>query len=309
MTIQRRWLLWAEPPDEPCLCLAACARAFPIDGSDQHIIATIGSFSPTNLDCRLMSPYSWYVNNVTFGTITGTHSLNFDESIGGLRCAVIGTWSGKVYEAAEACGGAFTSVTGEVWIGFECSFSGGGSPALSNASFYLVHHGGGIDFEFQIESRGGESTFNNETGVMTLGDWTFKTDPAHHVYCPKHTEYRLVEYVDGDLVACAGCTNATTEPVWDATFVNGAGAPHTSTCYYIPDVFAKINGKRLDISGTIIELLDAGLETCRYRMTIKCVGATIWQGEKNPGGCDPRGTFTRTAGCDTTPSLEVEYVP
>ncbi len=114
-------------------------------------------------------------------------------------------------------------------------------------------------------------------------------------------EYRIAGYVDGDLVACAECLDDTNAP-WDGIF------GYISSCYWEIDVggsYSSIDGKLLDLPGENYMQLNPGVA---WEIKISCYSAVVWQGVKTSGD-DPTGTYTRTGGCDVTPSIVIEAVP
>jgi len=136
--------------------------------------------------------------------------------------------------------------------------------------------------------------------------------------CPEGLDscYQITGYSDGDLSACDDCDDFESS-AWDGTFPRPGG-----TCEWkITGVVSpnpSIDGK--DIRGgangapTRVYLDTANK---KWKVEIGCdkkIGDDaydyypIWHGEK-ASGQTPEGTYTRTSGCDTTSSLEIEACP
>jgi hypothetical protein len=117
---------------------------------------------------------------------------------------------------------------------------------------------------------------------------------------------RLAGYTDGDLAPCVGCADASLwdpipHPVWD-----GAFTWHPADCTWGDGPAGPwfiIDGKQL--RAATIWLDEAA---CKWRLTIECELADTWIGEKITG-VTPVGLYSRTSGCDLTPTLEIEEVP
>jgi len=115
---------------------------------------------------------------------------------------------------------------------------------------------------------------------------------------------RIAGYSDGDLTGCAACQDWYSGFGWNGTF-NALSPCH----FYYGGSLQRISWKLTASGGDV----DISYSSGTWTMLIVCrdsVGSahTIWTGTKS-GGATPVGTYTRTAGCDTTGSLEVEEVP
>jgi hypothetical protein len=121
--------------------------------------------------------------------------------------------------------------------------------------------------------------------------------------------YRLKAYTDGDLAAssCSDCRNGFSSwPVWDGSF------PNKDSCLRWNSGLTggiRIDGKDFRKIST---LLYWDSDNCRWALDIMCTGTAsnsyVWRGYKD-SGCKPEGTYTRSEGCDTTSSLEIEACP
>jgi len=127
---------------------------------------------------------------------------------------------------------------------------------------------------------------------------------------------RLVDYVDGDLAACASCQTVTWTPVWDGVFVPALTANWHKLFWGSPA--QRISGKRPVLytpGGAPILKLETIGGVQKYVLKVECSDAsynkyTIWLGYKDICmDLDPTGNYTRASGCDATAILAVEWAP
>ena len=118
--------------------------------------------------------------------------------------------------------------------------------------------------------------------------------------------YGIVGYSDDFFSLCWACASSS-DPAWDGSFIAaGADLEWDATCctWLSPDGPLSIHAKKLSQGYTYVEWDGYGY----WRAQIVCIrsgpvgGTLIWEGTKI-GGNSPAGTFTRTQGCDTHPSI------
>ena len=123
--------------------------------------------------------------------------------------------------------------------------------------------------------------------------------------CPSPTyDLQLKNFTPGDLTGCPACLDDTNAP-WDGFWNQNT----PGTCNWIIDyggTYGSVGGKLLGTTSQIT--LVAG---SKWTMKVTCLNGgevTVWEGEKT-FGATPAGVYTRTGGCDTDPTLEVEIAP
>jgi hypothetical protein len=156
-------------------------------------------------------------------------------------------------------------------------------------------------------TKNGESSILvNASGLPYLCDDCPCEEP-----CDEQCDYRIKGYTDGDLAACSSCDDSEAR-AWPGVFKFHNGFYRAS--WYVdncPDISA------FSVSGKLLN----GLETAQghssehwYFLRIVClqssplVNHTIWHGKRASAG-GRAGVYTRTSGCDTTSSLEIEACP
>ena len=125
-------------------------------------------------------------------------------------------------------------------------------------------------------------------------------------------DYGLVGYNDGDLSACAGCMDDEGLLIaWDGKFTNAVDI--WPGCWKVVSggAWVSIDGKVLRTLRTWVGYSEL---TCAWELQIECYigifppyNCSIWEGVKVVG-TTPVGTYTRTAGNDLTPTLDIEVV-
>jgi len=139
--------------------------------------------------------------------------------------------------------------------------------------------------------------------------------------CP--CELMINGYSDGDLTGCSVCDAADAgQTVWDGKFgildPDDCSSATTGTKYNANHNLDCSGGTDNRPSNWQIDGKDVGFtvpfisyDGSNWVLSITCQagggGQDLWQGTKL--GTGPLGTYTRTAGCDTTSSLEIVEVP
>ncbi len=118
--------------------------------------------------------------------------------------------------------------------------------------------------------------------------------------------YRIKDYADYDFVACAECEDSPLS-AWNGHVGAMAGA----RCFWAYVGDCSISGKYSVFPTNPQLYLDTDL--CQWIFWVRCtlvgVGSyTIWKGT-GPAAATPPGIYTRTEGCDTTSTIEIEEVP
>lgn len=149
------------------------------------------------------------------------------------------------------------------------------------------------------------TTSTTTTTTTTTSTTTTTTTTTSHTTTTTTTgeceaiNLRFHNYVDGDLSGCAG--NASGNPAWEGTFEYYTACAWVSktTC----DNCLSIDGKDL-FRATIEGASDPNYWTLYIEMNTTG-GPKLWAGRRlKTDGLT--GTYTRTEGCDTTATMEVE---
>jgi hypothetical protein len=159
----------------------------------------------------------------------------------------------------------------------------------------------------KLWTKNGESSILvNASGLPYLCDDCPCEEP-----CDEQCDYRIKGYTDGDLANCSSCDDSEAR-AWPGVFKFHNGAYRAS--WYVdncPDISAfSVSGKLLsDVQTSLWHSAEQ-----RLYLSISChqsspgVNHVIWRGEKTAAG-GRAGVYTRTSGCDTTSSLEIEACP
>lgn len=108
----------------------------------------------------------------------------------------------------------------------------------------------------------------------------------------------------GTWAACSGAVAPMTLGSWDGTlprFCSESGGVLTTLNW------SKASNIVKDSTNTAFGVVSLALlkDDCKFRLTYACGATIIWQGEKATALLGPLGTYTRTAGTDTTPTRSV----
>ena len=120
-------------------------------------------------------------------------------------------------------------------------------------------------------------------------------------------DYEINGYSDGDLSRCTSCNVVSGAGGW-----NGKFGAYSGTCGWWRaaegDPAKSFDGHAFN--DTLSRIILSG---SKWRMQLYCNDSSfnnykIWSGEKATGST-PAGTYTRTGGCETTPtSLNIQEV-